>query len=136
MLAALISPAKANTSRRAGDAAVSWANWQCGGAEVETGGEQGPDNGVAHIIAEPICLGTIGDVHRHREFLRGSADRNSNVQVTFKKGATTLGTATLSGGVATFTISSLPAGSSTITANYGGTPNYSASSASVTQVVQ
>jgi hypothetical protein len=28
MLAALISPAKANTSRRAGDAAVSWANWQ------------------------------------------------------------------------------------------------------------
>ncbi len=56
--------------------------------------------------------------------------------VTFKKGGTTLGTAALSGGVATFTTSSLPAGSSAITANYGGTPNYSTSSASVTQVVQ
>src|ERR1700686_3620202 len=33
MLAALILPASANSSRRAGDAAVSWANWQCGGAE-------------------------------------------------------------------------------------------------------
>jgi hypothetical protein len=47
-----------------------------------------------------------------------------------------LGTATLSGGVATFTTSTLPVGSSTITANYGGTANYSTSSASVTQVVQ
>jgi len=45
-------------------------------------------------------------------------------------------TAALSSGVATFTTSSLPAGSSAITANYGGTPNHSASSASVTQVVQ
>jgi hypothetical protein len=56
--------------------------------------------------------------------------------VTFKKGTTTLGPATLSGGVATFTTSSLAVGSSTITANYGGTANYSPSSASVTQVVQ
>jgi hypothetical protein len=56
--------------------------------------------------------------------------------VTFKKGTTTLGSATLSGGVATFTTSTLPAGSSTIIANYGGTANYSPSSASVTQAVQ
>jgi hypothetical protein len=55
--------------------------------------------------------------------------------VTFKKGATLLGPATLSGGVATFTTSSLPVGSSTITATYGGTTNYSTSSASVTRVV-
>jgi hypothetical protein len=31
MLAAFILSAAAKTSRRAGDAAVSWANWQCGG---------------------------------------------------------------------------------------------------------
>jgi hypothetical protein len=56
--------------------------------------------------------------------------------VTFKKGTTTLGTAALSGGVAAFTTSTLAAGSSTITADYGGAANYSTSSASVTQVVQ
>jgi len=56
--------------------------------------------------------------------------------VTFKKGAMTLGPATLSSGVATFATSNLPAGSSTITVNYGGATNYSPSSASVTQVVQ
>jgi hypothetical protein len=56
--------------------------------------------------------------------------------VTFKKGATTLGPATLSNGVATFTTSTLAVGSSTITAVYGGTANYSTSSASMTQAVQ
>jgi hypothetical protein len=57
--------------------------------------------------------------------------------VTFKKGATALGpAATLSKGVATFTTSTLAAGSSTITAVYGGTANYSTSSASMTQAVQ
>jgi hypothetical protein len=37
--------------------------------------------------------------------------------------------------VATFTTSTLPLGSSTITANYGGTTNYGTSSASETQLV-
>jgi Bacterial Ig-like domain (group 3) len=56
--------------------------------------------------------------------------------VTFKRGATTLGSVPLSGGVAALTISTLPVGSGTITASYGGTGNYATSSASVTQVVQ
>jgi hypothetical protein len=38
--------------------------------------------------------------------------------------------------VATFTTSTLAVGSSTITAVYGGTANYSTSSASMTQAVQ
>src|ERR1700687_1139123 len=100
MLAALISPATANSSRRAGDAAVSWANWQCGGAE------------------------------------EGHANARTDVTVHTLDPCKNNNTAALGGGVATFTTSTLPAGSSRITANYGGTPNYSASSASVTQVVQ
>ncbi|QEH37847.1 Copper resistance protein CopC [Aquisphaera giovannonii] len=57
--------------------------------------------------------------------------------VTFKDGATTLGTATLSGtGVATLTTSALAAGSHTITASYGGAGNFAASaSAALSQTV-
>jgi hypothetical protein len=57
-------------------------------------------------------------------------------KVQFMRGTALLGTVTLSGGVATFTTSKLPAGSDPITANYLGTANYGTSSASLTQVVQ
>ena len=56
--------------------------------------------------------------------------------VTFKDGATTLGTGTLSGGVATFTTSALALGSHSLTAAYAGDASYSAStSAALTQAV-
>ena len=55
--------------------------------------------------------------------------------VTFKDGATTLGSATLSGGQASFTTSALSVGSHTITASYGGDTNNNASSGSLTQTV-
>jgi len=57
--------------------------------------------------------------------------------VTFKDGATTLGSGTLNGaGVATFTISSLAAGNHAITASYGGDGNFAGSSSSpLTQAV-
>ena len=57
--------------------------------------------------------------------------------VTFKDGATTLGTGTLDGsGVATFTTSALSPGSHAITAAYGGNTNFSAStSTTLTQSV-
>jgi Bacterial Ig-like domain (group 3)/Autotransporter beta-domain len=57
--------------------------------------------------------------------------------VTFKDGAATLGTGTLNGsGQATLTTSSLSVGSHTITAEYGGDSNHSAStSPPLTQVV-
>ena len=56
--------------------------------------------------------------------------------ITFKNGATTLGTAPLSGGTASLTISTLPVGTSTVKASYAGDASYSAStSAGVKQVV-
>jgi hypothetical protein len=56
--------------------------------------------------------------------------------VTFLDGTTALRTATLSGGVATFTISTLSVGAHAITASYGGDANYlSSSSAALTQQV-
>ena len=58
--------------------------------------------------------------------------------ITFKNGLTTLGTGTLNGsGVATFSISSLPVGSTySITAEYGGDVNFvTSTSSAVNQVV-
>jgi uncharacterized repeat protein (TIGR01451 family) len=56
--------------------------------------------------------------------------------VTFKDGATVLGSTALSAGSATFTTSSLTAGSHSITAVYGGDPSFSSSTSNVvTQVV-
>jgi hypothetical protein len=56
--------------------------------------------------------------------------------VTFKAGTTVLGTAQLSSGKATFTTSTLPAGSTLIKVTYNGNSNIRGSSASVTQTVQ
>jgi hypothetical protein len=51
--------------------------------------------------------------------------------VTFKSGANTLGTGTLNGsGQATLTTSSLPVGTNSITADYGGAADFSASNSS------
>jgi hypothetical protein len=55
--------------------------------------------------------------------------------VTFTAGNTVLGTAQLSGAKATFTISSLPVGSTTVTVTYYGNSNIAKSSASVVQTV-
>jgi hypothetical protein len=57
--------------------------------------------------------------------------------VTFKDGATVIGTATLSAGAGAFTTSSLVLGTHTITATYGGTAGFAAStSPALTQTVQ
>jgi hypothetical protein len=56
--------------------------------------------------------------------------------VTFKVGTTVLGTARLIGGKATLMISSLPVGSTKVTATYYGNSNIRKSSASVIQTVQ
>jgi hypothetical protein len=55
--------------------------------------------------------------------------------VTFTAGKTVLGTAQLSGGRASFTTSSLPAGTTVVTVTYSGDSNIAKSTASVTQVV-
>jgi thermitase len=51
--------------------------------------------------------------------------------VTFKDGSTTLGTGTLSSGRATFSTSSLVAGGHSITASYGGSTSYNASTSAI-----
>ena len=57
--------------------------------------------------------------------------------VTFTDGATVLATVPLSGGTAAFTTSSLTVGTHTITASYGGSPGFAAStSPALTQTVQ
>ena len=56
--------------------------------------------------------------------------------VTFKAGTTVLGTVQLSGGKASYTTTSLPAGSTPIKVNFEGNSNIKGSSASITQVVQ
>ena len=55
--------------------------------------------------------------------------------VTFKDGATVLGSVPLSGGIASFTTSALTAGTHNIKAVYAATTNYGGSSASLTQIV-
>jgi hypothetical protein len=55
--------------------------------------------------------------------------------VTFTAGKTVLGTGQLSGGKATLTTSSLPAGSIKVTATYNGNSNIAKSSAWLTQIV-
>jgi len=56
--------------------------------------------------------------------------------VTFKDGSTTIGTGTLGGGIATFTTTTLPVGSNSITAVYGGDTNFTTStSGAMTQTV-
>jgi large repetitive protein len=55
--------------------------------------------------------------------------------VTFYDGTTILKTASLSGGVAKFTTSTLTVGGHTITATYNGDANFTGSSASLTQTV-
>ncbi|MCS7270588.1 MAG: Ig-like domain repeat protein, partial [Gemmataceae bacterium] len=58
--------------------------------------------------------------------------------VTFRLGSTVLGTATLSGGVATYTttVGQLPAGTNLVTADYAGDGTYDPSSATISQTVQ
>jgi hypothetical protein len=56
--------------------------------------------------------------------------------VQFKDGATVLGSATVSGGVAVLSTSSLGAGSHSITASYSGDGNYNGASTALTQTVK
>ena len=55
--------------------------------------------------------------------------------VTLTDGSTPLATVPLAGGTASYSTSTLPVGTHAITASYGGTTNFAASSGSVSQVV-
>jgi Big-like domain-containing protein len=55
--------------------------------------------------------------------------------VTFKSGTKTLGAVQLTNGSASLSTTSLASGSNTITATYNGSPNFTGSSNTLTQVV-
>ena len=77
---------------------------------------------------------TVGDSVTFTSTVSPSAATGT---VTFKDGATTLGTGSLSGGVATYATSALTAGSHTITAVYNGDASYAGSTSSgITQTVK
>ena len=60
-------------------------------------------------------------------FIATISSSSATGTVTFKDGATTLGTSTVAGGTASFSTSSLAAGSHSITAVYGGDASFSGS---------
>ena len=63
--------------------------------------------------------------------MKASTSGTPTGTVTFKDGSVTLGTGTLAGGTATFTTSKLAKGIHSITAGYGGSTSYLASTSPV-----
>ena len=103
------------------------------GNRVMTSGTFVPPDPSTTTLASSLNPSTYGS---SVTFTSTVSPRAASGTVTFKDGATTLGTGTLSGGVATFAISSLSVGSHSLTSEYGGDGSYLASTSSVlTQVV-
>ena len=87
------------------------------------------------LLAQPQHVGHDGHLHRDRERPRPRRGHPSGT-VTFKDGATVLGTGALSGGHATFSTSALAVGSHSITAVYAADANFNGStSAALAQKV-
>ncbi len=92
-------------------------------------------------VATSVSLASSVNPSQFRQAVAFTAKVTSSVgvpagTVTFKHGATILGTATLAAGTATFTTTGLAVGSLVITATYSGSSNYLAStSPSLTQTV-
>ena len=67
--------------------------------------------------------------------MAAAVQRDSTGNVVFKDGTKTLKKVTLSGGVASYTTSTLASGTHNITATYNGSTDFTGSSASLTQTV-
>jgi len=65
-----------------------------------------------------------------------SATAFATGSVTFTAGSTTLGTVSLTSGSAKLTLSTLPAGTTAVTATYPGSANIAGSAASIIQIVE
>ncbi len=97
----------------------------------DSDGQQGDQRNAAEQQPQSLDLRSVGDLHRHRQLV----GRRTTGSVTFKDGATTLCTQTLSSGRATCATSGLAVGSHTISATYGGDPNFASSAGALTQTV-
>jgi len=80
------------------------------------------------MLASSLNPSVVGQAVTFRATVSSTAGTPPNGEaITFKDGSAVLGTATLSGGLASLMTSSLPAGIFTITANYPGDRNFAAS---------
>jgi len=78
-------------------------------------------------LASSANPATFGEDITFTATVKPSTSGTPTGTVTFKNGSTVLGTATLSSGKATFAVSNLPVGTHLITASYGGSTDYIAS---------
>ena len=114
------------------------------GAFQTTYGGGGDDAFVAKIMYAPTTTlltssvnpSLSGKIVKFTATVSSSSGGMPTGKVTFRNGATVLGTSALSGGRASFSTSTLPPGSNSVTAAYGGDSNFTGStSAPVNQFV-
>jgi hypothetical protein len=90
---------------------------------------------VSIAVSSDVNPSAYGQVVDFTATLTTSGPTLDGETVTFKAGPTVLGSATISGGVATLPTSALNAGSRTVTASYGGDAAHAPASGSTTQLV-
>ncbi len=105
-----------------------------GGTSANTSGDQFSYNKAATTLTLTSSPNpsTVGQPVTFTARVTGNSPTGT---VIFTENGATIGSAPLVGGVATFTISSLPAGSNAVTASYGGDANNAADPETVIQVV-
>ena len=92
-----------------------------------------PDNTKTTLVANPTSAVYGSSVMLTATVKNTSASPNTPVPtgtVTFLSNGTSIGTGTVTNGVATLTTSALPAGTDNLTASYGATTDYAASTSS------
>jgi hypothetical protein len=88
-------------------------------------------NATTTALASSLNPSVVGQAVTFTATVSSSAGAPPNGEtVTFYNGSAVLGTAALGGGIASLTTSSLPVGTFTITASYGGDANFAASTSS------
>ncbi len=87
------------------------------------------------VVTSPANPSTQGESVTFTATVKTSTSVNPAGTVTFTAGGTTLGTATLSGNVASISTSSLPVGAYAVQATYNGETDFTGSSGRVTQTV-
>ena len=90
---------------------------------------------VGMTLASTLNPSTSGHSVKFTATLTSNGSLPNGQTVTFSYNSSTLGTATITAGMATFSTTTLPPGSDQVTATFGGNTNYSSASASVMQTV-
>ena len=80
--------------------------------------------GTVSLLEQAIAATKQTERSRAEDLLKTLTQEALSGTVTFRRGSTVLGSATVSGGQAVFTTTTLPAGASNLTAIYGGDATY------------